>query len=89
MQSPGCSGPPRPRLVGQFPSAQWYIVNQFIERDPGTRPRPLASNTAEASEFAADSGLVVDTIDLFTLLMDVRPRDRRNHAHPHRRHQRS
>ena len=29
---------------GRPPSAAWYVVNQFVDSDPGSRPQPLASN---------------------------------------------
>jgi hypothetical protein len=53
---------------GKTPSSCWYIVNQFLADDPGGRPRPLASNSAEVEMFATDyEGLVVDSTDLFRL----------------------
>lgn len=57
---------------GKLPDATWYVVNQFIGTDPGTRPEPLASNTEEVRTFAEDGGLVVDTKDLFGLRERVR-----------------
>jgi hypothetical protein len=52
---------------GRLPRATWYVVNQFIDRDPDTRDRPLASNPEEVATFAESSGLIIDTRDLFRL----------------------
>jgi hypothetical protein len=49
------------------PDAQWYFVNQSFETSPNDRAAPLASAREELEIFAADSGLVIDTRDLFRL----------------------
>jgi len=54
-----------------FPDAQWYIVNQFRDRDPGTRPEILRGQDADVDAFADDDGLVIDTRTLFRLRKDV------------------
>jgi hypothetical protein len=51
------------------PDAEWYVLNQFIGRDPGERPTPLASERAAVVEWG---GVVLDTAELFRLLMVVR-----------------
>lgn len=55
-----------------LPSAEWYLVNHFLERDPDRRPDPLAGATDDVASFAEDGGLVWSTIQLFSLLMAVR-----------------
>lgn len=51
----------------KLPSGKWYIVNQFRDRDPGTR-RPLMRNhSSDVSVFGDGGGLVIDTRDLFLL----------------------
>jgi hypothetical protein len=57
---------------GREPSARWYVVNQMVGQDPSTRPIPLASNPNELQTFAEDGGLVIDTSELFRLVMNVR-----------------
>ncbi|WP_157187457.1 hypothetical protein [Nocardia vinacea] len=52
---------------GKLPSAQWYVVNQFRERDPNTR-RPLLHGHQEDLDVLAEAdGLAIDTRDLFRL----------------------
>ena len=60
---------------GKPPSAAWYVVNQFIGSDPGSRQAPLASNPEEVTVFAESDGLVVHTTDLFSLREKVRSGD--------------
>jgi hypothetical protein len=57
--------------TGATPSAAWYIVNHFADRDPGSRPRPLVSNPLEAKTFFDGGGLILNTVDLFRLLRQV------------------
>ncbi|MEU3465970.1 hypothetical protein ABZ721_39290 [Streptomyces sp. NPDC006733] len=57
---------------GREPSAVWYIVNQEINKDPETRQLPLSSNKSEVATFAESGGLVIDTRDLFRILIAVR-----------------
>lgn len=56
---------------GRYPARRWYVANQFIGRDPGTRPPILASNPSELSEFESQDGMVIDTAVLFSLARDV------------------
>ena len=56
---------------GKRPGRLWYIVNQFIGRTPGDRPRPLTSHAADVEQFAESSGLAVDTADLLKLWIRV------------------
>jgi hypothetical protein len=59
-----------PKEGGKEPDAGWYIVNQFLKDDPGTRRPILSGNEAALSIFEADyHGLVIDTADLFRLWM--------------------
>jgi hypothetical protein len=55
--------------TGKDADALWYVVNQFIEDNPGLRSPVLASNEPELAEFANDGGTVIDTADLFRLWM--------------------
>jgi hypothetical protein len=57
---------------GEDVDRAWYVVNQFKEDDPESRPPVLASNEPELMEFADDGGLALDTADLFQLWMAVR-----------------
>lgn len=54
------------------PSGRWYVVNQFINTDPSTRPGPLVASPDDVEVFASQGGLVVDTRDLFRSLMLIR-----------------
>ncbi|MYS12500.1 hypothetical protein [Streptomyces sp. SID4982] len=58
--------------IGEEPSASWYLVNQELKKDPDARQEPLAANGEEVATFAEGGGLVIDTRDLFRLLMAVR-----------------
>ncbi|MFF7492274.1 hypothetical protein [Streptomyces rubiginosohelvolus] len=58
--------------TGKEPSSTWYVVNQEMAKDPDTRQSPLASNSSEVETFAESGGLVIDTRDLFKILMMVR-----------------
>jgi hypothetical protein len=44
---------------GKLPDTLWYIANQFLEDDPGTRPRILASNQSELDAFAEGLDLLL------------------------------
>lgn len=57
---------------GRAPDACWYIVNQFLARDPATRQRVLHGKDEDVSAFASSHGLVIDTVTLFGLLARVR-----------------
>ncbi|MFG1999735.1 hypothetical protein ACGFNU_11370 [Spirillospora sp. NPDC048911] len=54
------------------PNAFWYIVNQFMARDPSTRPLALNGKDEDVAAFASAGGLVIDTITLFDLVIRVR-----------------
>lgn len=60
------------KSTGMDPSSRWYVVNHNIKQDPAARPIPLASSEAEVEIFAESGGLVLDTRDLFRLVMAVR-----------------
>ncbi len=58
--------------AGVDPSALWYVVNQFRDRDPGTRQTVLQSNEDDIKTFADVNGLVIDTVEIFQLIDDAR-----------------
>jgi hypothetical protein len=58
--------------AGRGPDSMWYIVNQFMKRDPAERQRVLHGNDGDVSAFADNGGLVLDTVQLFHLLNHVR-----------------
>ncbi|GEC10757.1 hypothetical protein SSP24_84120 [Streptomyces spinoverrucosus] len=57
---------------GRNPDACWYIVNQFIKRDPSTRQRVLHGKDEDLKAFGSANGLVIDTVQLFQMLRRVR-----------------
>lgn len=61
---------------GRMADAEWYVVNQFLSRDPSTRQHALAGSPGDVAAFAAAGGLVIDTVVLFTLLMQARRKER-------------
>lgn len=61
---------------GRMADAEWYVVNQFLGRDPSTRQTALQGSPGDVAAFAAGGGLVIDTVVLFQLLMDVRAQRR-------------
>ena len=58
--------------TGGQPDAEWYIANQFRTRDPAVRQPILHGKDEDVRTFAADGGLVVDTVVLFRVLDLVR-----------------
>lgn len=56
--------------TGRFPDGQWYIVNQYRERDPSSRRDLLWGQDADVEAFAESDGLVLDTRALFQLARD-------------------
>lgn len=58
--------------TGKLPNALWYIVNQFLARDPSTRQPVLNGKDEDVAAFAEAGGLVIDTVILFKLLAQVR-----------------
>lgn len=54
---------------GRFPDASWYVVNHFIGDSPSERSLVLASHLNEVKAFGDDDGLVIDTRDLFDLVL--------------------
>jgi len=58
--------------TGRNPDACWYIVNQFIKRDPSTRQQALHGKDEDVLAFGSASGLVIDTVQLFQVLRNVR-----------------
>ncbi|MFT9666405.1 hypothetical protein ACMZ5F_16650 [Streptomyces rhizosphaericola] len=53
------------------PDANWYIVNQFLGRDPSTRQKALHGKDEDVAAFGEGCGLVIDTVELFKLLSAV------------------
>lgn len=51
-----------------LPDATWYVVNQFINRPPDTRPQLMENQAEDVDAFAESfNGVLVDTRDLFVL----------------------
>lgn len=59
-------------MKGVAATRLWYVVNQFIERDPAKRPQVLNGNADELQTFSDAGGLAFDTRDLFSAWRDVR-----------------
>lgn len=57
--------------TGKAPDACWYVVNQFLGKDPGGRAQPLNSNPTELDGFAEGGGFVCDTTEIFRLARSV------------------
>lgn len=53
--------------AGKPPNGKWYIVNQFRETDPNSRPQLLAGADEYLESFGSGGGLTVDTRDLFRI----------------------
>jgi hypothetical protein len=54
--------------TGHLPSAQWYIANELLNQDPGTRPPVLlASKPDEVREFGENPGAVISSVALYRL----------------------
>jgi hypothetical protein len=56
----------------KVPSSAWYVANELIATDPGSRPSVLAANEKEVETFGEDDGLAIGTVTLFDMLMDLR-----------------
>lgn len=56
---------------GLPPDRCWYIVNQFLEKDPDDRQAPLPGAQEDISVFAEGGGLIIDTRELFLLSQRV------------------
>lgn len=54
--------------TGKTANASWYVVNQFLNRDPSTRQPVLNGKDDDVAAFAAGGGLVIDSVTLFNLL---------------------
>lgn len=59
------------RQEGDLPTSRWYVVNQFREDPPESRPDLLPGATADVGSFALDGGLVIDTRSIFDLVRMV------------------
>jgi hypothetical protein len=57
---------------GKVASSAWYVANELIATDPGSRPSVLGANDTEVGTFGEDDGLAIGTVTLFDMLMDVR-----------------
>lgn len=62
----------------QTPRRQWYLANQFLREDPTTRPLALNGRDDVVAAFAGAGGLLIDTRDLFVVLMDARQHPERH-----------
>ncbi|MGI0133569.1 MAG: hypothetical protein ACREBW_01235 [Candidatus Micrarchaeaceae archaeon] len=58
--------------TGKAANASWYVVNQFLNRDPSTRQPVLHGKDDDVAAFADGGGLVIDSVTLFNLLHLVR-----------------
>jgi hypothetical protein len=56
---------------GRRPSRRWYVVNQFIGQDPGSRQLILHGHDADLAVFARQDGMAMDTAQLFELVRSV------------------
>ncbi len=56
---------------GKPPTRLWYVVNQFLGDDPGSRPPALAGNEPEIQVFSEEGGVVIDTVQLFKAVRDI------------------
>lgn len=52
---------------GTPPDRAWYVVNQFLDKDPDLRLPPLVGDADGVDAFADGGGLILDTRDLFQL----------------------
>lgn len=57
--------------AGKVADGSWYIVNQFLARDPSTRQPALHGKDDDISAFASAGGLVIDTVTLFKILQQI------------------
>lgn len=62
------------KRTGAVPSARWYLVNQSFATPPDDRRRPLEGSEM-IETFAGQSGLIIDTRDLYRLTVAVENRD--------------
>ncbi|WP_433318653.1 hypothetical protein [Micromonospora chersina] len=58
--------------TGKMPDSSWYVVNQFMNRDPSTRQPVLHGKDEDVAAFASAGGLIIDTVILFKLLKRYR-----------------
>lgn len=58
----------------QTPGHQWYIANHFRREDPATRQRALNGRDDVIEAFSSADGLLIDTRELFAVLMEARRR---------------
>jgi hypothetical protein len=54
------------------PTRQWYLANHFLREDPTTRPQALNGRDDVIDAFADAGGLLIDTRDLFAVLVETR-----------------
>ena len=57
--------------AGKPPNGKWYVVNQFRETDPNSRPQLLAGADEYLESFGSEGGLAIDTRDLFRMRKTV------------------
>jgi hypothetical protein len=53
--------------TGRDSDRVWYIVNQFLKDDPAGRSAVFQFNEPDLATFAEDDGLVIDTVQLFSI----------------------
>lgn len=59
----------------ELPTSRWYVVNQYRNDPPETRPDLLPGAASDVASFALDGGLVIDTRTLFQLVRSVEDGD--------------
>lgn len=58
--------------TGHLPSARWYIANELLNQDPGTRPKVLlASKPDDVRAWGEDSGVLISSVALYRLWQKV------------------
>jgi hypothetical protein len=62
----------RAQNSGSLPDATWYVVNQFLNKPPHTRPLLMEGQAEDVEVFAESvNGVLIDTRDLFVLCQRV------------------
>lgn len=58
--------------TGHLPSARWYIANELLNQDPGTRPTVLlASKPDDVRDFGENSGALISSVALYRLWQET------------------
>jgi hypothetical protein len=57
---------------GKTPDNRWYVISQWVGRDPASRPPAFSTSPDDLAAFEFAGGLVIDTAHLFSLVRDVK-----------------